>query len=171
MARIEDAPAHHLVDVVEQVIAAIVQVHAHHSERNDARAILRHGLVDGRELVQVLEAVERQRLPLFLRRSLLIVRPVTSLRVLRQLVFRLFFLISIRLLLLLWRWGGLLALSLFVRIVIIAVVGVIVRGHLTPLVRALKESSGAGVRVDAKVLELSSSQRHPLFNDSQAIAR
>ena len=139
------------------MIATIVQVHAHHSERNDTRAILRHGLVDWRELVQVLEAVERQRLPLFLW-SWLIVRPVTSLRVLRQLIFRVFFLISIRLLLLLWRWRGLLALSPFVRIVIIAVVGLIgVRGHLTPLVCALKESSGAGVRVDAKVLELSSS--------------
>ena len=73
MGGVEDALAHHLVDVVEQVITTIVQVHTHHGERNDARAVLRHGLVDCRELVQVLEAVEWQSLPLLRRRSLLII--------------------------------------------------------------------------------------------------
>ena len=86
MAGVEDTLAHHLVDVVEQVVAAVVQVHADHGERDDTRAILGHGLVNWSKLVQVLEAVERQRLPLFLPRSLLIIRPVATLRVLRQLV-------------------------------------------------------------------------------------
>ena len=87
MAGVEDPLLHDGVDVVEDVVAAIVEEEADGGQRHDAVIILLQHLVDGRHLIEIFEAIKPNYLILFLSRGTLrcfIFRHVVA-RVLRQL--------------------------------------------------------------------------------------
>lgn len=58
MRRKEYFPLHDVVDVVEQMVACIVEVHADQRERRDVLTVVLQGAVDARAEVQVSKRVE-----------------------------------------------------------------------------------------------------------------